>query len=157
MRAYIIRLLLLVVPTLFILSVLVFLSVRFIPGDVIDLMASRAAFTGGQLDRAAIEQRLGLDLPIHAQYGRWISGILLRGPLGESLLGGWRIEERMLGRLPVTAEIGLLAILIGLVIALPVGIYSAVRQYAACCRSSSCWGYRAASRPRAWCAARCWG
>ena len=44
---------------------------------------------------------------------------------------GWRIEERMLGRLPVTAELGLLAILIGLVIALPVGIYSAVRQYTA--------------------------
>ena len=131
MRAYIIRRLLLVVPTLFILSVLVFLSVRFIPGDVIDIMAGRTVFVGGQLDRAAIEQRLGLDLPIHVQYGRWIGGILLRGTLGESLLGGWRIEQRMLGRLPVTVELGVLAILIGLVIALPVGIYSAVRQYTA--------------------------
>ena len=131
MRAYIIRRLLLVVPTLFILSVLVFLSVRFIPGDVIDIMAGRTAFVGGQVDRATIEQRLGLDLPIPVQYGRWIGGILLRGTLGESLLGGWRIEERMLGRLPVTAELGLLAILIGLVIALPVGIYSAIRQYTA--------------------------
>ena len=46
-------------------------------------------------------------------------------------MGGWRIEERMLGRLPVTVELGVLAILIGLVIALPVGIYSAVRQYTA--------------------------
>ena len=128
MRAYIIRRLLLVIPTLFILSVLVFLSVRFIPGDVIDIMAGRTAFTGGQLDRATIEQRLGLDLPIHVQYGGWIGGILLRGTLGESLLGGWRIEERMLGRLPVTIELGVLAILIGLVIALPVGIYSAIRQ-----------------------------
>ena len=131
MRAYIIRRLLLVIPTLFILSVLVFLSVRFIPGDVIDVMASRTVLMGVQPDRAAIEQRLGLDLPIHVQYGRWIGGILLRGTLGESLLGGWRIEDRMLGRLPVTAELGLLAILIGLVIALPVGIYSAVRQYTA--------------------------
>ena len=131
MRAYIIRRLLLVVPTLFILSVLVFLSVRFIPGDVIDIMVGRTAFVGGQVDRATIEQRLGLDLPIHVQYGRWIGGIFLRGTLGESLLGGWRIEQRMLGRLPVTAELGLLAILIGLVIALPVGIYSAVRQYTA--------------------------
>ena len=128
MRAYIIRRLLLVIPTLFILSVLVFLSVRFIPGDVLDIMAGRTAFTGAQLDRAAIEQRLGLDLPIHVQYGGWIGGILLRGTLGESLLGGWRIEERMLGRLPVTIELGVLAILIGLVIALPVGIYSAIRQ-----------------------------
>ena len=132
MRAYIIRRLLLVIPTLFILSVLVFLSVRFIPGDVIDVMAARIeAMGGGQVDRAAMERRLGLDLPIQVQYGRWIGGILLRGTLGESLLGGWPIEERMLGRLPVTAELGLLAILIGLVIALPVGIYSAVRQYTA--------------------------
>ena len=132
MRAYIIRRRLLVIPTLFILSVLVFLSVRFIPGDVIDVMAARfEAMGGGQVDRAAMERRLGLDLPIHVQYGRWIGDILLRGTLGESLIGGWRIEERMLGRLPVTAELGLLAILIGLVIALPVGIYSAVRQYTA--------------------------
>ena len=132
MTAYIIRRLLLVIPTLFILSVLVFLSVRFIPGDVIDVMAARIeAVDGGQVDRAAIEQRLGPDLPIHVQYGHWIGDILLRGTLGQSLIGGWRIEERMLGRLPVTAELGLLAILIGLVIALPVGIYSAVRQYTA--------------------------
>ena len=86
---------------------------------------------GGQVDRAAMERRLGLDLPIHVQYGRWIGGILLRGTLGESLLGGWRIEQRMMGRLPVTVELGVLAILIGLVIALPVGIHSAVRRYIA--------------------------
>ena len=146
MRAYIIRRLLLVIPTLFILSVLVFLSVRFIPGDVIDVMAARIeAMGGGQVDRAAMERRLGLDLPIQVQYGRWIGGILLRGTLGESLLGGWPIEERMLGRLPVTAELGLLAILIGLVIALPVGIYSAVRQYTAAdyvVGRSPSWGWR---------------
>ena len=131
MRAYVIRRLLLVVPTLFILSVLVFLSVRFIPGDVIDIMVGRSGAFGTSVDRELVERRLGLDLPIHVQYGRWIGGILLRGTLGESLLGSWRIEERLLGRLPVTAELGLLAILIGLVIALPVGIYSAVRQYTA--------------------------
>ena len=62
------------------------------------------------------------------QYGRWIGGILLRGTLGESLMGSWRIEERLFDRLPVTLELGVLAILIGLVIALPVGIYSAIRQ-----------------------------
>ena len=128
MRAYIIRRLLLFVPTLFILSVLVFLSVRFIPGDVIDNMVGRMDYAGGELDRAAMERRLGLDLPVHAQYGRWIGSILLHGSLGESLMGGWRIEERIFDRLPVTLELGVMAILIGLVIALPVGIYSAIRQ-----------------------------
>ena len=128
MRAYIIRRLLLFVPTLFILSVLVFLSVRFIPGDVIDNMVGRMDYAGGELDRAAMERRLGLDLPVQVQYGRWIGSILLHGSLGESLMGGWRIEERIFDRLPVTLELGVMAILIGLVIALPVGIYSAIRQ-----------------------------
>ncbi len=62
------------------------------------------------------------------QYGRWIGGIFRHGTLGQSLWGDWTVEEKIIGRLPVTLELGLLAILIGLVIALPVGIYSAIRQ-----------------------------
>ena len=132
MRAYVIRRLLLLVPTLFVLSVMVFLSVRFLPGDVIDVMLGRMEWqAAGGIDRAALERRLGLDVPVWVQYGRWMGGLFLRGSLGESLMGGWPIKERILGRLPVTAELGVLAILIGLVIALPVGIYSAVRQYTA--------------------------
>ena len=132
MRAYVIRRLLLLVPTLFVLSVMVFLSVRFLPGDVIDVMLGRMEWqAAGGIDRAALERRLGLDVPVWVQYGRWMGGLFLRGSLGESLMGGWPIKERILGRLPVTAELGVLAIVIGLVIALPVGIYSAVRQYTA--------------------------
>ncbi len=130
MRAYIIRRLLLIFPTLFILSILVFLSVRFIPGDVIDVMQARmeVSVVGKSLDREALEHELGLDVPVWVQYGRWMGGILLRGTLGNSLLGHWSVEEKIIGRLPVTLELGVLAILIGLVIALPVGIYSAIRQ-----------------------------
>ena len=128
MSAYLTRRLLLLIPTLFLLSVLVFLSVRFLPGDVIDVMVSRMDFAGGEVDREAVERRLGLDVPVYVQYGRWIAGIFLRGSLGESLMGGWPVEERLFDRLPVTLELGVMAILIGLVIALPVGIYSANRQ-----------------------------
>ena len=128
MRAYIIRRLLLIIPTLFILSILVFLSVRFIPGDVIDAMVGDMQYLAGDIDREALERRLGLDVPVWVQYGRWMGGILLRGTLGNSLLGHWSVEEKIIGRLPVTLELGLMAILIGLVIALPVGIYSAIRQ-----------------------------
>ena len=144
MRAYIIRRLLLIIPTLFILSILVFLSVRFIPGDVIDVMVGRmeAEGGGGELDREAMERMLGLDVPVYVQYGRWMGVLptpdwltgesdfngLLQGTLGESLWGDWSVEEKILGRLPVTIELGVLAIVIGLVIALPVGIYSAIRQ-----------------------------
>ena len=129
MRAYIIRRLLLIIPTLFILSILVFLSVRFIPGDVVDVIQGRMAYTVGvSVDRAAVERRLGLDVPVHVQYGRWLGDIFLHGSLGESLFGGSRVEESILNRLPVTIQLGAMAILIGLVIALPVGIYSAIRQ-----------------------------
>ncbi len=132
MRAYIIRRLLLLIPTLFILTILVFLSVRFIPGDVIDVMVSKMSSEGGEalmIDREALERMLGLDVPVYVQYGRWIGDIFLHGSLGHSLLGGHlSVEEEIVGRLPVTIELGVLAIVIGLLIALPVGIYSAIRQ-----------------------------
>ena len=130
MRAYIIRRLFLMIPTLFILTILVFLSLRFIPGDVIDIMQARMESDEMMtaLDREAMERQLGLDVPVYVQYGRWMGGILLHGTQGNSLIAGYRIEERMLGRLPVTIELGVLAIVIGLLIALPVGIYSAIRQ-----------------------------
>ena len=127
MRAHIIRRLLLVIPTLFILSILVFLSVSFIPGDVIDVMQSRMDGLG-RVDREQLEQMLGLDQPVYVQYGRWLGGIILHGTLGRSLMGDWLVEEKILGRLPVTVELGVLSIVIGLLIALPVGIYSAIRQ-----------------------------
>ena len=130
MRAYIIRRLLLMIPTLLLVSILVFLLIRFIPGDVVDAMLSPSGFSGGTVEtRAELERFLGLDVPAHVQYARWIGGIVLHGTLGKSLLGSAiTIEEQILRRLPVTLELGLLAIAIGLIIALPVGIYSAIRR-----------------------------
>ena len=143
MRAYLIRRLLLIIPTLFILTIIVFLAVRFLPGDIIDSIAISLEVHGGEIDREAMEHILGLDVPVHVQYGRWIGVLptsdwftgeshfkgLLQGTLGESLMGGgYKIEERILDRLPVTIELGVMAIVIGLAIALPVGIYSAIRQ-----------------------------
>ena len=147
MRAYILRRLLLIIPTLFILSILVFFSLRFIPGDMVDMLVIQMEMSGiggpDVIDREAMERMLGLDVPAHVQYGRWIGVLptpdwltgeshfkgLLQGTLGESLrTTHLTIEEEILGRLPVTIELGVLAIVIGLVIALPVGIYSAIRQ-----------------------------
>ncbi len=140
MRAYFIRRLLLIIPTLFILTIIVFLAVRFIPGDAIDVMLS--SMESSELaQREIVERMLGLDVPVYVQYGRWIGVLptpgwptgepqlkgLLQGTFGDSLRG-WSIEERIIGRLPVTIELGAMAIVIGFVIALPVGIYSAIRQ-----------------------------
>ena len=147
MRAYIIRRLLLIIPTVFILTILVFLSVRFIPGDIISAMVAEMEYYGGdvlvEIDREALERMMGLDVPVHVQYGRWLGVLstpdwvtgeshfkgLLQGTLGNTLFGGaFAVEEQIIGRLPVTIELGVMAIVCGLVIALPVGIYSAIRQ-----------------------------
>ena len=129
MSAYVVRRLLLLIPTMFILTILVFLSVRFLPGDIINKMMVELGQADATLDRVAMERMLGLDVPVHVQYGRWIGGIFRHGTLGKSLYAGhMTIEERIVGRLPATIELGLLSIVVGLVIALPVGIYSAIRQ-----------------------------
>ncbi len=130
MRAYLIRRVLLLIPTLFLLTAFVFLSVRFIPGDVIDVMSERSMRAGGaQLDREAMEKLLGLDQPVHMQYADWIGGMVLHGTFGTSLHGRtYSIEQIIARRLPITMELGLLALVIALVIALPVGVYSAMRQ-----------------------------
>ena len=128
MRSYIIRRLLLVIPTLLVLSLIVFFSVRFIPGDTIDAMLGTVDFSA-EVDREALERMLGLDVPGYVQYVRWLGDIFLRGSLGNSLVGNRDAVERTIAsRLPVTIQLGLMSIVIGLVIALPVGIYSANRQ-----------------------------
>ena len=128
MRAYIIRRLVLVLPTLLILSTIVFLTVRFIPGDAIDAMVSSSDYLALDLDRETLIKQLGLDVPMHIQYAKWMQGMLLNGTFGDSLMGSWRVEEKIVGRLPVTIQLGVVAIVIGMIISLPVGIYSAVRQ-----------------------------
>jgi len=130
MRAYAIRRILLGIPTLFIVTVLVFLSVRLIPGDVIDLMVDEMATESGMGSELTVEylrHALGLDLPIHVQYGKWISGVF-RGDFGTSLWTGRPILPDILRRYPISIELGLMAIILALIIALPVGIYSAIRQ-----------------------------
>ena len=131
MRAYVFRRILLLIPTFFLLTILVFLSVRFIPGDAIDVLLSRMVMTSGGgsgIDRPELERRLGLDVPVHVQYGRWMGGILLRGDLGTSMLRPQPVGELIVGRLPATIELGLVAVIVGLLIGVPIGIYSAVRQ-----------------------------
>ena len=111
------------------------------------MMALNAEISGfggmDTIDREAMERLLGLDVPAHVQYGRWMGVLptpdwitgesrfrgLLQGTLGESLVTSHvTVEKEIFGRLPVTIQLGIMAVVIGLVIALPVGIYSAIRQ-----------------------------
>jgi peptide/nickel transport system permease protein len=126
MAIYILRRLLALVPTLFFASLIVFVTVRIIPGNVIDLMLSQNDIAVGK-DRAQIEAALGLDRPMHVQYFRWIAGAV-RGDLGRSLWQNTPVTAQLLDRLPVTFELGLLALTVALGVALPIGVYSAIRQ-----------------------------
>jgi len=128
MRAYILRRLLALLPTLVLASIIVFVTVRLIPGDVIDLMLSQNDVAADKKSREQIVAALGFDKPMWLQYLHWVGGIVLHGDLGRSLWQGTPVTEHLLARLPVTFELGFIALVVGLLIALPIGIYSAVRQ-----------------------------
>jgi peptide/nickel transport system permease protein len=131
MGAYAIRRLLWVPVTVFLVSVFVFLLVRFIPGNIVDLLEAQLSqnISGGvTINRADVVHMLGLDVPMYLQYGHWMGNIILHGNLGMSLRGSMNISEEIAHRLPVTLELGILGILIGVVISIPIGVYSAIRQ-----------------------------
>ena len=128
MQAYIVRRVLALIPTLFFASLTVFVTVRMIPGDVIDLMLSQNDIAASKMGREQLEQALGLDQPIWIQYGRWVGAILFHGDFGRSLWQNTPVSEQLLQRLPVTFELGLMALIVGLSVAVPIGVYSAIRQ-----------------------------
>jgi peptide/nickel transport system permease protein len=128
MQSYIIRRLFLLVPTLFLVTLIVFFSVRFVPGSVVDLMTSQLSAAGGEtVSREQLEQMLGLDKPVYIQYFNWL-GNAITGNLGESLWQGRAIAPDILRKIPISLELGILAMLTALSISLPIGIYSAIRQ-----------------------------
>jgi peptide/nickel transport system permease protein len=126
MRRFLIRRLLLIIPTLLLVTIIVFLLIRLIPGSIIDLMATQS-IGDSALNVQLVKEKLGLDVPVYTQYARWIGGVF-QGDLGKSLWTNRPVTQILAERLPVSLELGIMAIIIGLVIALPIGIYSAIRQ-----------------------------
>ncbi len=131
MRAYILRRLLLVIPTILIVVFLTTAALRLIPGDAIDVLVGQMDLSGKENReelRAQLEAELGLDGPIYVQYLRWWRDLLTRGDLGDSIFIGGKVTDHILSRLPVTLEIGVLALITALLISFPIGIFSAMRQ-----------------------------
>jgi peptide/nickel transport system permease protein len=128
MQAYIVRRLLALVPTLFFASLIVFVTVRLIPGSVIDMMLSQNDIAADKLGREQLVSALGLDKPMWEQYLTWSGGILLHGDFGRSLWQNAPVAELLAARLPVTFQLGLMALVVALVVAIPIGAYSAMRQ-----------------------------
>jgi peptide/nickel transport system permease protein len=139
MAAYTIRRLLLIIPTFLLITVLVFLSARFIPGDVIDMMLAQmnTSGTASEMTRQNLEKALGLNAPVYIQYFRWLGVApqetgkfqgVFQGNLGKSLWKNEGVIKLIVERLPVSVELGLIAIITALLISFPIGIYSSIRQ-----------------------------
>lgn len=133
MRSYLIRRLLLIIPTLLIVTMMVFLVIRLIPGDVITLMVTErqreSSLVGPnqELTVETLKHVLGLDAPIHIQYGRWMSAAI-RGDLGLSLWSRRSIVSQLAEKVPISLELGMMSALISLLFGLPIGVFSAIRQ-----------------------------
>jgi peptide/nickel transport system permease protein len=125
MRSYVLRRLALAIPTLVIVSVIVFSIMRFMPGDVVLRMVEGHAYAPTV---EALRRELGLDRPAYVQYAEWIGGIVLRGDFGHSYWTRQPILEEFVRRFPVTLELAALTILVSVVIGILIGIVSAVRQ-----------------------------
>jgi len=131
MIGYVVRRLILVIPTLLLVTLLTSIFIHLVPGDAVDLMISRMDLSGSENVedlRANLEQELGLDVPIHIHYVRWVGDFILHGDLGKSMWRGTPVTQDLIARIPVTFELGVLAIAVALLISFPIGIYSAIRQ-----------------------------
>jgi len=125
MRQYVLRRLALAVPTLVLVSVIVFAIMRLMPGDVVLRMVEGHAYAPTV---EALRKELGLDRPAHVQYLEWVGGIVLRGDFGSSYWTRQPIWDEFIRRFPITLELAGLTILTSVVIGVLVGIVSAVRQ-----------------------------
>jgi len=126
MRTYLLKRVLSLVPTLIGVTILIFLMMRMIPGTVVDQLIG----TEGRADeatKAAMRAFFGLDQPLYVQYWRWVSGVVV-GDFGQSWRSGLPVGKMIFDRLAVTAELGLLALLISLLVGIPLGTLSAVRE-----------------------------
>jgi peptide/nickel transport system permease protein len=116
----------LAIPTIFFVMFATFAMVRFVPGDVVELILAENPYATEE-DAAALRKQLGLDEAVPIQFARYV-GKLVQGDMGESPWTGRAITSELRGRLPITLEFGLLSVVLGLFVALPVGIISAIRQ-----------------------------
>ena len=126
MFAYIVRRLALMLVTLIGISIIIFVLLRVVPGNIVDILFDAAGFVD-PADKANLEKELGLNQPIVVQYLRWIGG-LLHGDLGYSYVSEKPALDEILPRIPITARLAGLALLFSASIGIPLGVISAVRQ-----------------------------
>ncbi len=128
MTEYVIRRLILMIPTLLLVSLIVFTIMRVIPGDVATLIATRGGEgIASQDEIQSLRDKIGLNDPLPIQYAKFIFG-LIKFDVGNSLWSGRPVIAELISRLPLTIELALLSILVSVSIAIPIGVMSAIRQ-----------------------------
>lgn len=124
MQRYLIQRAGLIVPVLVLVSVIIFVLVRIVPGDIVTLKLGNQAT---KQDVAALRAKLGLDQPVPVQYVDWLGGIV-RGNFGSSLQDSQPVSQIILSSIPVTLELAMLTVCVSLLIAIPGGVSTAVWQ-----------------------------
>jgi peptide/nickel transport system permease protein len=128
MTAFVIRRLIQSVIVFFLITILVFMVMRLLPGDPIYMIISKAASetaTEMQLDK--LRHEYGLDKPMYVQYFDWLNGVF-HGDFGVSILTNTDIRQELFRRLPITLHLGILALIISFLLGVPLGIIAAVRR-----------------------------
>lgn len=124
MNLYLIKRIVSLVPVLFVVSVIIFLIIHITPGDPASVMLGESATAQ---DVQALREQLGLDLPLYQQYVNWILDVL-RGDLGDSYFMKESVSEAIFSHLMPTLSLAILAQIIALLIAIPLGIIAALRR-----------------------------
>jgi peptide/nickel transport system permease protein len=132
MAIFILRRILFIIPTLIAISILSFVIIQLPPGDFLNSYAAQLRQEGDFVDDVELEalrQRYGLGEPVYVQYFKWMNGILIRGDWGQSF--EWRrpVRDLIWERLGLTMAVAFSALLFSWVVAIPIGVYSATRQY----------------------------
>ena len=125
-HVYILRRILLLIPTFLGVTLAVFIVVRLLPGDIIDQIISDQADPSPEF-RASVEERLKLNQGVPEAYATWLLG-LVRFDFGTSFSSGRPVTEQLTDRIPVTFELGIMAMIYSISIAIPIGVISAVKQ-----------------------------
>jgi peptide/nickel transport system permease protein len=126
LAAYLVRRFLLMLLTLFGISVIIFVLLRIVPGNIVDILSDAAGFVN-PAEKANLEAELGLDKPIPLQYASWI-GALAHGDLGYSYVSEKPALTEILPRIPITARLAGLALVFSILLGVPLGVISAVKQ-----------------------------
>ncbi|MEM7537780.1 MAG: ABC transporter permease [Chloroflexota bacterium] len=132
MLQYMIRRILLMIPTLIVISLISFAIIQLPPGDFLTTMVAEMQEQGETVDDALLAQlkeRYGLGLPFHQQYLRWMRNMIVDGDLGQSFGWGRPVNDLIWDRLGFTMLVTLVTVVFVWIVSLPIGIYSAVRQY----------------------------